>query len=135
MPPDCIPDEQLCDVWNAIGEAVISVCRPAGAEAASAAVENVVAQILHFEDGQVRASFGVLVEMRLGDFADDHVVVAQFHNLNHLALDRRDRAGDDRGAVVARAEGLAGNLAVRAEEHTSELQSLTRISYPTYSLT
>src|SRR3546814_11222384 len=78
----------------------------------SAAGETGVAQILQFEDGQVGASFRVLVEMRLGDFADDHVVVAQVHNLNHLALDRRDRAGDDRGAVVARAEGLAGNLAV-----------------------
>lgn len=45
---------------------------------ASAAIEHIVAQILHFEDCRVGASGGRLQQMRLGDLADDDVVIALF---------------------------------------------------------
>src|SRR3546814_4367372 len=50
------------------------------------------------------------------------------HALEHLRLDLR--AGDDRTV------GLAGEVheRVRSEEHTSELQSLMRISYAVFCL-
>src|SRR5436305_4247472 len=42
----------------------------------SAAVEHVVAEILHFEDRGIRATLDALRQMRLGDFADDDVMIA-----------------------------------------------------------
>src|SRR3546814_5152227 len=49
----------------------------------------------------------------------------------HLPVDRLPRIGDDTGNVASTHIGLNHDapLAVRSEEHTSELQSLMRISY------
>src|SRR3546814_4750348 len=48
------------------------------------------------------------------------------------------RPGDERGAILARAGGAGagreGRGSVRSEEHTSELQSLMRISYAVFCL-
>src|SRR3546814_1500668 len=47
----------------------------------------------------------------------------------------RRRAGRDRGALAeVRARGRSGRAPGRSEEHTSELQSLMRISYAVFCL-
>src|SRR3546814_4365599 len=46
----------------------------------------------------------------------------------------RDRAAGVGHAVAVQAEGVALGQAIRSEEHTSELQSLMRISYAVFCL-
>src|SRR3546814_7395585 len=41
---------------------------------------------------------------------------------------------DERDIIAARAEGMPAVVALRSEEHTSELQSLMRISYAVFCL-
>src|SRR3546814_6978880 len=60
--------------------------------------------------------------------------------LQYLGLDgdveRRDRFGGDAELWVdRRRRGRAGNPASRSDEHTSEIQSLIRISYAGFCLT
>ena len=57
---------------------------------ALSAVEYVVAEVLHFQDGGVRPAGQRLVEMRLDYFADNDVVIALFDNSRNPALDRAD---------------------------------------------
>src|SRR3546814_8101831 len=49
-----------------------------------------------------------------------------------LTLEEMRRAGTDPAALLARLR--SGDLTVRSEEHTSELQSLMRISYAVFCL-
>src|SRR3546814_6473886 len=50
------------------------------------------------------------------------------------ALDRMDGAKDGVQGVVVALAGLQGHQVARSEEHTSELQSLMRISYAVFCL-
>ncbi len=50
--------------------------------------------------------------MRLDDLADGDVVVTLLDDAGELALDRRQRRIEDRRAVAALVDGLAGELAV-----------------------
>src|ERR1700751_2082989 len=83
-----------------------------GAMAASAAIENVVAEFLHLEDRGVRAPGNRLCDMRVDDLADDDVVVALLDDAGHSALDRRRCRIEDRRAGRTLVNGLAGELAV-----------------------
>jgi len=98
--------------------------RPPACGGASAAVEDVVAEVLHFEDGGVGAAGDRVRQVRLGDLADDDVVVALLDDARHLAFDRGERGVEDRCAVAALVEGLAGELAAfergRLEEGEGE---------------
>src|SRR5215472_15611494 len=78
----------------------------------SAAVKDVVAELLHFEDGGVRAPGNRLSDMRLDDLADDDVVVALLDDAGNLALDRRRRCIEDRYPGRALVNGLTRELAV-----------------------
>src|SRR3546814_4534998 len=51
--------------------------------------------------------------------------------LRKMTIDVRAQTGID---DILRAEGLHGGLSERSEEHTSELQSLMRISYAVFCL-
>src|SRR3546814_1272147 len=59
---------------------------------------------------------------------DDTVATASFK------LTPDTRVIDEDGRDVEPGSGTAGRLAVRSEEHTSELQSLMRISYAVFCL-
>src|SRR3546814_4127544 len=64
-----------------------------------------------------------------GDTRDQHAAFADFAVLaDHAARSDHDAGGD------ARARADAGEWADRSEEHTSELQSLMRISYAVFCL-
>src|SRR3546814_2922948 len=63
----------------------------------------------------------------LADFADQ-LVEAQPADLGHAVANRAD-------AGKHHAVGLTDDLRIRSEEHTSELQSLMRISYAVFCLT
>src|SRR3984893_3124962 len=78
----------------------------------SAAVKDVVAEFLHFEDRGVRAPGDRLCHMRLDDLADDDVVVALLDDAGDSALDRRRCGIEDRRAGGALMDRLAGELAV-----------------------
>src|SRR5260221_14207982 len=95
-----------------------------GAGEASAAVEHVVAEVLHFEDRGVGAAFDRLWQMRLGDLGDDDVVVALLDDAGYLAFDRGQRGIEDRRAVGGLADRLARQLAAlelgRLEEGEGE---------------
>src|SRR5712672_3641637 len=84
---------------------------PRGSLPRSAAVEDVVAEVLHFEDRDIGAALYRLRQMRLGDLADDDVVVALFDDAGHLALDRGEGGVEDRSAVRALVDLLSGQLA------------------------
>src|SRR3546814_9794817 len=75
-----------------------------------------------------RSEAGLLVEQELVDRMTARQRRAQ--GVNEIAADPRQRALDDGRVVVA---GLAPPLP-RSEEHTSELQSLMRISYAVFCL-
>src|SRR4029077_13027112 len=78
----------------------------------SAAVEHVVAEILHLEDRDIGPALDRLRQVRLGDLADDDVMVALLDDAGDLALDCSERRVEDRRAVAAFVDGLAGKLAV-----------------------
>src|SRR4051795_11647847 len=84
---------------------------PRGSLPRSAALEHVVAEVLHFEDRDIGAALDRLRQMRLGDLADDNVVVALFDDAGHLALDRGEGGVEDRRAVRALVDRLPGQLA------------------------
>ena len=90
--------------------------RPRGGHPASgqglAAVEDVVAEVLHFEDRDVGAAGDRVRHVRLDDFGDDDVVVALLDDAGDLALDRGEGGVEDRRAVRALVDRLAGELAV-----------------------
>src|SRR3546814_10691386 len=82
-----------------------------------------------------------MVERRRGAEADDELVLA---GLDRLRRDRVDRAvGADRLRLVDLERDAPGHrlaprderVDARSEEHTSELQSLMRISYAVFCLT
>ena len=80
-------------------------------DCASAAVEDVVAEILHFEDRGVGAAGDRLRDMRLDDFTDDDVMIALLDDAGDPALDGGQRGVEDRRAVVALVDRLtADNL-------------------------
>src|SRR5690349_632565 len=54
----------------------------------SAAVEHVVAELLHLEDRGVRAPGDRFCDVRLDDLADDDVVIALLDDAGDPALDR-----------------------------------------------
>src|ERR1700731_1265518 len=81
-------------------------------EFASAAVEDVVAEFLHFEDRGVRAPGDRLCHMRLDDLADDDMVVTLLDDAGDPALDRRRCRIEDRRAGGTLVNGLPGELAV-----------------------
>src|SRR3546814_9508715 len=54
------------------------------------------------------------------------------HQRHELAGDIDIAAGDREGVVDRRVEQGDGEIAARSEEHTSELQSLMRISYAVF---
>src|SRR3546814_3647596 len=82
----------------------------------------------HVGRAEVLAEAGLLVEQELVDRMTARQRRAQ--GVNEIAADPRQRALDDGRVVVA---GLAPPLP-RSEEHTSELQSLMRISYAVFCL-
>src|ERR1700733_11724866 len=88
------------------------VCGAGVSESASPAVENVVAEILHLEDGGVGAAGGRFVEMGLDHLADHDVMVALLDDAGDLTLDRARRIDQERRAGRALAVGLSADLAV-----------------------
>src|SRR5207237_3477181 len=85
---------------------------PPQREYGSAAVEHVVAEILHLEDRGIGPTLDGLRQMRLSDLADDNVVVALLDAAGDLAFDRGQRRIKDRRAVGALVDRLAAELAV-----------------------
>src|SRR5262245_58575290 len=73
------------------------------------AVEDVVAEVLHLEDGGVGTAGRRLVEMRLNHLADHDVMVALLDDAGDAALDGARRVDQQRRARRALAIGLAGN--------------------------
>src|SRR5262245_38671006 len=73
----------------------------------SAAVEDVVAEVLHLEDRGVRAPDDRLAQVGLDDLADDDVMVALLDDAGHPALDRRRGGIEDRRPGRALVNGLA----------------------------
>src|ERR1700682_2409324 len=59
-----------------------------------------------------RERFGVAIDMRIGDFADDDAVIAEFVEADYLALDRCGRVGDYRRTVRAVLKREVAELAV-----------------------
>src|SRR5215468_4124176 len=94
------------------------------APSASTAVENVVAEILHLEDGGVGTSGRRLVEMSLDHLADHDVMVALLDDAGDAALHGARRVDQQRRARRALAIRLSGNLAIldvgRPEEGEGE---------------
>src|SRR5262249_60878426 len=86
--------------------------RRGGRCAPLAAVENVVAEILHLEDGGVGTSGRRRVEMRLDHFADHDVMVALLDDAGDAALHGARRVDQERHARRALAIGLPENLAI-----------------------
>src|SRR3546814_2163670 len=77
-------------------------------------------------------SSDLTVERRIGSAESRD---AQCRDLQRGRRLRRDRdAGRNRGAVPDRARQRGGKSRFRSEEHTSELQSLMRISYAVFCL-
>src|SRR6266508_5154324 len=70
----------------------------AGARRSSAAVEDLVAELLQPERGVVRAALGRLREPDVDHAADEHRVIALLHSLLQRALDVCRRVGEDRRA-------------------------------------
>src|SRR5204863_3268766 len=97
---------------------------PPQREYGSAAVEHVVAEILHLEDRGIGPTLDALRQMRLGDFADHDMMIALLDDAGDLALDRGQRRVEDRRAVAALVDRLAAQLAVghlrRLEEGDGE---------------
>src|SRR5262249_17826145 len=79
---------------------------------ASAAVEDVIAELLHLEDRGVGAPGDWLSDMRVDDLANDDVVVTLFDDAGDPALDRGRCRIEDRCPGRALVDGLAGELAV-----------------------
>ena len=75
-------------------------------------VEDRISQIRHRQDGVVGAAGPGNREVRLGHFGDDDVMVALFDDGGDAAFDGADGGIEDRGAVAAFMEGVAGELAV-----------------------
>src|SRR6185437_14705470 len=67
-----------------------------------AAVEDVLAEILHFEDGRIGPSGRRLGQMRLDHLADNDVMVAFGKHRLHPAFDRAGRLVEERRAGGAR---------------------------------
>ena len=78
----------------------------------SAAVKDVVAELLHLEDRGVRAPSDRLWQMRLDDFADHDVVIALFNDAGDPAFDRSGRGIEDWGSGRALMNGLTAQLAI-----------------------
>src|SRR6267154_4767682 len=78
----------------------------------SAAVKDVVAELLHLEDRGVRAPSDRLWQMRLDDFADHDVVIALFNDAGDPAFDRSGRGIEDWGSGGAFVNGLTAQLAI-----------------------
>src|SRR5262249_52715547 len=89
-----------------------------------AAVEDVVAEILHLEDGGVGTSGRGLVEMRLDHLADHDVMVALLDDAGDAALHGARCLDQQRRAGRALAIGLPAQLAIldvdRPEEGEGE---------------
>ena len=83
----------------------------AGRTEPSAAVEHVVAEVFHFQDGGVGTARERLVEMGFDHFADDNVMIAVLDDAADPALHRAGRFGQDRRTRRALVERLAGELA------------------------
>src|SRR5205807_8080565 len=88
-----------------------TACFSARRPAASAAIEDVVAEVLHFEDRDIRAALDRVRHMRFGHLADDDVVVALLDDAGDLAFDGGQGGIEDRRAVGALVDRLAGQLA------------------------
>ncbi len=87
---------------------------PSATHQSSAAVEHVVAKVLHFEDRGVGPALDRVWHMRLDDLGDDDVVVALLDDAGDLALDRGQGGVEDRRAVRPLVDRLAAELAVWA---------------------
>jgi hypothetical protein len=89
-----------------------------------AAVIDRVAKILHLQDRCIGTAGGGIHHIGLGHLGDDNVVVAEFDNLPNRQFHRRDGRIQDRAAIGAGVEVLAGQLAVldlgRLEEGEGE---------------
>src|ERR1700722_15627246 len=97
-----------------------------GGESRSAAVEDVVTEVLHLEDRGIGATGGRLAQVRVDDFAHHDVVIAFLDNRLHLALQGADRGIEDRLRRGGPAhEGLAREHAIlqlcRLEEGESQV--------------
>src|SRR3546814_1270973 len=68
--------------------------------------------------------------------AHDDMVVRDAHRLDQLGAGDRRRAGavDDAADILEVAPGQVSRIDPRSEEHTSELQSLMRLSYVVFCL-
>src|SRR3546814_10726256 len=74
---------------------------------------------------------GALIdEIRTGRAADERR--PKFQPVGGIKV--QVQAGEQKGAIVFHAEGCKGIANSRSEEHTSELQSLMRISYAVFCL-
>src|SRR5262249_60080025 len=73
----------------------------------SAAVEGLLAEVLHPERGIVRAAADLLRQSGVDHLADEDRMVAALHRVHQLALDERRRRSEQRRLRRARAEDLA----------------------------
>src|SRR6516164_2630231 len=79
---------------------------------ASAAVEDIVAEIFHLEDGGVRAPDDRLGQVGLDDLADDDVMVALLDDAGNAAFNRCRGRIEDRRSGGALVNGEAAQLTV-----------------------
>src|SRR5690242_9669581 len=78
---------------------------------ASAAIKDVVAEIFHLEDCNVRPPGDRFGQMGLDDFADDDVMIALLDDAGDTAFDGSECRIEDRGSGRALVNSLAAQLA------------------------
>src|SRR3546814_2220272 len=96
------------------------------------------AESLFLEQGYERVSVNAIVQRSGGSLATVYDLFGNKHGLLYAVVDRARDEGlkgvEDIYAQDSRPGAILRELALRSEEHTSELQSLMRISYAVFCL-